>query len=228
MTQIRILVAEDEQSISESVKKYLTKHGYLVKTVSNGEEALSEFEVFNPHVVILDVVMPELDGYQVCKKLRQKDDYVGIIMLTQRSDEVDKILGFDMGADDYLPKPFSLQELLARVKALTKRLYRSKEIAKYVNEDLEIDFVSYVATKRSMPLNLSPKEFKLLYYLICNKGQVISRQELLEVVWGYPSSQIATRTVDNHIARLRLKLEDDPNNPKHLLTVHGVGYKFVG
>ncbi len=227
MTQVKILIAEDDETVRDSLEKYLKKHGYLVKSVSSGEECLEEFDKFLPHVLILDIMMPELDGFQVCKKIRELDNYVAILMLTARGDEVDKVLGFDFGADDYLAKPFSPQELLARVKALTRRIVRHNNVLKYQIGDLTIDFASYTATKKGKNLNLSPTEFKLLYYLISNKNQVITRSELLQAVWGYSEGNVATRTVDNHIARLRLKIESDPNIPKHLVTVHGVGYKFV-
>ncbi|MCS6962281.1 MAG: response regulator transcription factor [Deltaproteobacteria bacterium] len=229
MTQVKVLVAEDDTAIREGTEKYLSKHGYLVKAVSDGEECVNLFDRFFPHVVILDIMLPSLDGYQVCKKIRAKDEIVGILMLTARSEEVDKILGFDFGADDYLPKPFSFPELLARVKALVRRIVKTTSPLKYESPDFKliIDFGSYTAFKDKTPITLSPKEFKLLYYLISNKNQVITRSELLETVWGYSNSAVSTRTVDNHVARLRLKIEDDPNNPKHLITVHGIGYKFV-
>lgn len=229
MTQVKVLIAEDDESIRETTSKYLKKHGFMVQAVGDGEECLQAFEKFYPHIVILDIMLPSKDGYQVCKEIRKIDDFVGILMLTARSEEVDKILGFDFGADDYLPKPFSLQELLARVKALTRRITKTANVLKYEDPELDlvIDFASYTAFKRNRPLPLSPKEFKLLYYFVSNKNQVITRSELLEAVWGYSRGNLPTRTVDNHVARLRLKIEDDPNRPKHLVTVHGIGYKFV-
>ena len=180
-----------------------------------------------PDVIILDIKMPRKDGFQVCKELRNKGISTPLILLTARSEEVDKVLGLELGADDYLAKPFGMLELVARVKALLRRNKSTKELEKVEFSGIKIDFKAYKAEKESKPIDLSAREYRLLKCLIAKKGSVVTRDELLDEVWGY-NTYPTTRTVDNHIARLRQKIEEkNSKTPKHILTVHGVGYKFV-
>ncbi len=170
--------------------------------------------------------MPKKDGLQACKELRGKGISTPLILLTARSAEVDKVLGLELGADDYLAKPFGMRELVARVRALLRRSGNTAEIDKVQFDDVVIDFKAYKAERADSPLELSAREYRLLKYLVAKNGSVATRDELLDEVWGY-NSYPSTRTVDNHIARLRQKIEPDVSQPKRIITVHGVGYKFV-
>jgi len=170
--------------------------------------------------------MPKKDGLQACRELRNAGVSTPLILLTARSAEVDKVLGLELGADDYLAKPFGMRELIARVKALLRRASKTEEIDSIEFDDVFIDFKAYKAEKNEQPLELSAREYRLLRYLVAKNGSVVTRDELLDEVWGY-NSYPSTRTVDNHIARLRQKVEADIGEPRHIVTVHGVGYKFV-
>ncbi len=179
-----------------------------------------------PDLIILDVMMPRKDGLQACKEIRNSGISTPIVLLTARSAEVDKVLGLDLGADDYLAKPFGMLELMARAKALLRRSQTTKQVDKVEFDDVVIDFKAYRAERKNAPMELSAREYRLLKYLVAKQGIVVSRDELLDEVWGY-NSYPSTRTVDNHIARLRQKIEPEGVEPRHILTVHGVGYKFV-
>jgi len=173
-------------------------------------------------------MLPVLSGFDVCRRARKEGKMMPILMLTARAQEVDRVMGLDLGADDYVTKPFSIPELLARVRALLRRANASTPLPERVTfDDVRVEFEKYEAMKRGKTVRLSPKEFGVLRLLVAREGEVVSRTDLLHEVWGYDRFP-TTRTVDNHMASLRSKLEDDPANPKHLLTVHGVGYKFVG
>lgn len=221
-----IAVIEDDASIQRSLVMNLEHQGFKVITASDGEEGIKVVTEKSPDLLILDVMMPKKDGLQVCKELRNAGASFPIILLTARSTEVDKVLGLDLGADDYLAKPFGMMELIARVKALLRRCQTVQNIDVIEFADVSIDFKAYRATRSAQPLDLSAREYRLLRYLVAKKGSVVTRDELLDEVWGY-NSYPTTRTVDNHIARLRQKIESNCDEPRHILTVHGVGYKFV-
>jgi two-component system OmpR family response regulator len=224
----KILVVEDDPNILEALRYNLGKEGYDTFTAVDGVQALEAARASKPDLIILDIMLPKMSGFEVCRILR-KEKAVPIIMLTARDDEIDKVTGLDLGADDYMTKPFSMRELMARIRAMLRRV----EIQAVTPEtpvkfgDLEIDVLHHVITRAGITLNLSPKEFDLLVFLTTNKGLVFSRDQLLEKVWGYEYSG-DTRTVDVHIRWLREKIEDNSEEPKHLITIRGVGYKFEG
>lgn len=227
----RILVVDDEKNIVDIIKYNLKKEGYEVMTAGDGEEALRLNEEFKPDIILLDIMMPKLDGYAVCRKVREKYD-TPIIMLTARAEEVDKVLGLELGADDYVTKPFGTRELMARVKANLRRRNISEE-ASYESTDkdvlsfgkLTIDLKRFEVKKDGSILDLTLREFELLKFLASQKTQVFSRETLLEKVWGYEYFG-DVRTVDVTVRGLREKLEDDPSKPAYILTKRGVGYYF--
>ena len=226
-TKTTIAIIDDDNSVRKSVALNLEQEGFKVFEAEDGEKGISLVEEKKPDVIILDIKMPRKDGFQVCKELRNKGISTPLILLTARSEEVDKVLGLELGADDYLAKPFGMLELVARVKALLRRNKSTKELEKVEFSGIKIDFKAYKAEKESKPIDLSAREYRLLKCLIAKKGSVVTRDELLDEVWGY-NTYPTTRTVDNHIARLRQKIEEkNSKTPKHILTVHGVGYKFV-
>ena len=226
-TKTTIAIIDDDNSVRRSVALNLEQEGFKVLEAEDGEKGISLVEEKKPDVIILDIKMPRKDGFQVCKELRNKGISTPLILLTARSEEVDKVLGLELGADDYLAKPFGMLELVARVKALLRRNKSTKELEKVEFSGIKIDFKAYKAEKESKPIDLSAREYRLLKCLIAKKGSVVTRDELLDEVWGY-NTYPTTRTVDNHIARLRQKIEEkNSKTPKHILTVHGVGYKFV-
>ncbi len=222
-----ILVVDDEANIVELVRAYLEKDGFRVLEAQDGPSALRAVESHRPDLVILDIMLPEVDGWEVCKRIRSFSR-VPIIMLTARDAEVDRIVGLELGSDDYLAKPFSPRELVARVKAVLRRSRASaeEEDRPLVIEDMVIDPSRRKVTRGGEEISLTTKEFDLLYVLALNRGIVLSRDRLLERVWGYTYAG-DTRTVDVHLRHLREKLEPDPSNPRYLLTVWGVGYKFT-
>jgi DNA-binding response OmpR family regulator len=223
----RILVVEDDAAILRGLADNLACESHDVLTAMDGERACSIVREQKPDLVILDLMLPRMSGYDVCRTLRGEGVTTPILMLTARGDESDRVLGLDLGADDYLTKPFSIRELLARVRALLRRTQspaRSIDVLHF--EDTIIDFKRYDAQKAGAPIDLTKKEFGVLRYLAARAGEVVTREELLDQVWGYDAMP-TTRTVDNHIASLRAKLEADPSQPRHLQTVHGVGYKWV-
>jgi DNA-binding response OmpR family regulator len=223
-----ILIVEDEPSMQLGLKDNLEIEGYSVALASNGEEGLVKIKKNKFDLILLDVMLPKLSGFDVCKAARTAGISTPIILLTARGEEIDKILGLEFGADDYITKPFSLRELLARVKAILRRSQPvvSKETLSTSIGKLKIDFNAFYAEENGVEVKLSHKEFEILSYLQQNKNQVVTRYDLLEKVWGY-DEQPTTRTVDNFIVRLRQKLEINPNQPKVILTVHGTGYKMV-
>jgi DNA-binding response OmpR family regulator len=223
---LSIAVIDDDEGVSRSLALNLESEGYKVISAKDGNEGLALIDAQSPDLIILDVMMPNKDGLQTCREIRTKGISTPILLLTGRSDEVDRVLGLDLGADDYLAKPFGMQELLARVRALLRRVQTTSEIDHINFDDVVIDFKAYKAAKQNTPLELSAREYRLLKYLVAKKGNVVTRDELLDEVWGY-NSYPSTRTVDNHIARLRQKIEPNVETPTHILTVHGVGYKFV-
>ena len=226
----KILVVDDEASIVTMLAYNLKKEGYDVVTADDGEVAIEKFESENPDLLLLDIMMPKMDGYEVCRKIREKSN-VPIIMLTARADEVDKVVGLEMGADDYVTKPFGNRELIARVKANLRRsdiapvTNNEKDGNNQVYGDLNIDFDRYEVTKRGEVINLTLREFELLTFLATQTPTIFTRENLLEKVWGYEYFG-DVRAVDVTIRRLREKIEDDPSKPKYIVTKRGVGYYF--
>lgn len=223
----RILVVEDEPDMVLGLKDNFEFEGYEVVTASDGATGLERARSVKPDLVILDIMLPKLSGLEVCKTLRGEGFTAPIIMLTARGQEIDKVVGLELGADDYVTKPFSIRELLARVRAILRRTEGTrKRLARYRFADVELDFEGYKARRGGEALELSPREFELLRYLIERKGETVTRDQLLEDVWGYESYP-STRTVDTHIAKLRAKIGDSGSEPRYILTIHGVGYKFI-
>lgn len=221
-----VAIIEDDEGVRQALVLNLELEGFQIITAGDGEAGLELVRTRNPDLIILDVMMPRKDGLQTCRELREEGNSTPIILLTARSEELDKVLGLELGADDYLAKPFGMRELVARIRALLRRTAHSDEINQIEFDDVAIDFRAYKAERNKQPLELSAREYRLLRYLVAKSGTVVTRDELLDEVWGY-SSYPSTRTVDNHIARLRQKIERNVNQPRHILTVHGVGYKFV-
>ena len=231
----KVLIVEDDRNLLEVLKYNLAKEGYSVVTATDGVQALDVARIEKPDLIILDIMLPRLDGFEVCRILR-REMTTPILMLTAKAEETDKVVGLELGADDYMTKPFSMREFLARIKAMMRRAEivktgesSAKEAAAAIIEvgELEIDFARHTVSRSGTLIDLSPKEFDLLAFLAKNREQVFSRDQLLEKVWGYDYAG-DTRTVDVHIRWLRQKIESDPANPKHLLTVRGIGYKFEG
>jgi DNA-binding response OmpR family regulator len=223
----RILVVEDDPSISRGLADNLVDDGHAVETAADGENGYRMIREWKPDLVILDLMLPRMSGYDVCRRVRAERIGVPIMMLTARGDEADRVLGLDLGADDYMSKPFSIRELLARVRAVLRRAdHTAVELDVVAFGDVHVDFHQYTAAKAGRPVELTRKEFGVLRYLAARPGVVTRRDQLLENVWD-AAADTTTRTVDNHIASLRAKLEDDPPRPNHLLTVHGVGYKWI-
>jgi two-component system OmpR family response regulator len=223
----KILVVEDDRTLLNVLKYNLTKEGYSVVTAVDGVEALEVARRDKPDFIILDIMLPKMSGFEVCRILR-KEMTVPILMLTAKTEEVDKVVGLEIGADDYMTKPFSMRELLARIRAMLRRVEMQVPTTETLKlGDIEIDISRHAITKGGNILSLTPKEFDLLAFLAKNKGLVFSRDQLLEKVWGYDYAG-DTRTVDVHIRWLREKIEDNPAKPKRLVTVRGVGYKLEG
>jgi len=226
----RILIIEDDISILNGLKDVLMFKSYEVLTATDGESGYEMAFEKNPDLIILDIMLPKMDGLSLCKKQRDEGNMAPVLMLTARGEEPDKVQGLDFGADDYVTKPFSLPELLARVRALLRRR-PGEETEKKPPDSIQfgsifLDFKKFEAVKGRQPLSLSPKEFGVLRYLASRAGDVVTRDELLDEVWGYEKFP-TTRTVDNHIAQLRSKIEENPADPRYLITVYGVGYKLV-
>jgi DNA-binding response OmpR family regulator len=223
----KILIVEDEPDMVLGLKDNFEFEGYEVVTAPDGAAGLERARAQKPDLIILDIMLPKLSGLEVCKTLRGEGLETPIIMLTARGQEIDKVVGLELGADDYVTKPFSIREVLARVRAILRRSEGGKKrLARYRFADVELDFETYAATKGGAALELSPREFDLLRYLIERKGETVTRDSLLEDVWGYESYP-STRTVDTHIAKLRAKIGDSGTEPRFILTIHGAGYKFV-
>jgi DNA-binding response OmpR family regulator len=223
----RILVVEDDPAILRGLSDNLRLESYEVVTAADGEAGDRLAHETRPDLIVLDLMLPKLSGYELCRKLRAERVTTPILMLTARGEESDRVLGLDLGADDYVTKPFSIRELLARVRALLRRAHPPSALPDEVRfGDVVVDFRSYEAKRGGTPVDMTPKEFQLLRLLAARAGEVVSRGELLEDVWGYETLP-NTRTVDNHVASLRAKLEPDRSTTPHIQTVHGVGYKFA-
>lgn len=224
----KILIVEDQKDMVEGLVFNLQAQGYETSVAFDGEEGLTAAARENPDLIVLDIMLPKKDGFQVCRDLRDKGFDMPILMLTARSEEADKVLGFDVGADDYLTKPFGILEFSARIKALLKRRKKGTvKIEKFRFGECILDFKNHRAEKNGDPLDLSPREYAMMELLITNRGKVVSRNMFLNEIWGYKKFP-TTRTIDIHIAKLRQKLEKNPDFPQFILTVHGRGYKFIG
>ena len=223
----QILIVEDEPNMRLGLKDNLEFEGYQVKIATDGKQGLDEI-VKNPYdLVLLDVMLPELSGFDVCKISRERGIKTPIILLTAKGEEIDKVLGLELGADDYITKPFGLRELLARIKAVLRRGPDNEESPAEVSiGKMTVNFSSYAATIDQEPIKMSHKEFEILKYLWEHRNDTVSRYQLLEDIWGY-HEQPTTRTVDNFILKLRQKIEQNPEDPQVILTVHGVGYKML-
>jgi len=223
----RILIVEDDPSILLGLERNLKFEGYEVMSAKDGERGLQLAVDKSPDLIILDIMLPKLNGYELCRHLRKIKISVPIIMLTARGQEIDKVMGLELGADDYVTKPFSIVELLARIKAVLRRTKRfEEEMTSFTFDNVEIDFERHTVMKDGELLDLSAREFDLLKFLISNNGKALSRSEILNEVWGYDYYG-TQRTVDNLISNLRQKLETDPDNPEYIHTVWGVGYRFL-
>lgn len=229
MAVSKVLIVEDDQSLTAALRYSLGKEGYTVVNAVDGAQALDIARAEKPDVIILDVMLPKMSGFEVCRILR-KEMIVPIVMLTAREDEADKVVGLDMGADDYMTKPFSVRELLARVRAMLRRaeMQASKSAGQAFRAgDIEVDIARHTVAKGAELVSLTPKEFDLLAFLVQNRGLVFTREHLLGKIWGYEFAG-DTRTVDVHVRWLREKIEDDPAHPVCLVTVRGTGYKIEG
>ncbi len=222
----KILVIDDDRTLYKPLQHAFETEGYAPDFVSDGAAGLEAFRAAPPVLVLLDLTLPKVHGREVCRTIKNEAPSLPIIVLSASADEVDKVLLLELGADDYVTKPFSPRELMARVHAVLRRARGPKVADTYAFDDVAIDFAKMELSRKGEALTLTPQEFKVLKYFVGNPERVISRDELLNEVWGY-NCYPSTRTVDNHIMKLRQKLEDDPLNPTHFKTVHGAGYKFV-
>jgi DNA-binding response OmpR family regulator len=227
----RVLIVEDDEAMSIALRDGFQYEGYSVTVAKDGESGLQLATEESPDLILLDVMLPKMTGLDICKNLRGGGSAVPIIMLTARGQEIDKVLGLKLGADDYITKPFGFMELLARAEAVLRRSNpvppAPSAVEAYHFGDVSVDFRRHEAHKADQPIELSPREFQLLAFFIQHRGEVITREKLLDTVWDYNSIPF-TRTVDMHIAKLRKKIEDNPSDPRHIVTVHRLGYKFTG
>jgi DNA-binding response OmpR family regulator len=227
----RILVVEDDRAVARGLVHGLRLEGFDVTHAETGADALRQVRATAPQLILLDVRLPDISGFDVCRTLRAEGMRAPIIILTARDEELDKVLGLELGADDYVVKPYGFRELVSRVRALLRRAYG--ELASPAGQtsikvgDVELDLVRFAATRRGKPLDLTPTEFRLLRHLAAHPGRAFTRGELIEAVWGYESDIGYDRTVDVHMRHLREKVEPDPASPRHLLTVRGVGYRLA-
>jgi DNA-binding response OmpR family regulator len=224
----RVLVVEDEPEMRDLLADNLEVEGYRVVAVGSAEEALQRIDRHAFALILLDVMLPQASGFELCRTVRSRDARIPIIMLTARSDEADRVLGLDLGADDYVSKPFSVRELLARVRAQLRRegINDEPDDSEFIVGEVRINLRTGSVTRRNRHLELSAHEFELLRYLIAHRGEVVSREQLLRDVWGYSQLSV-TRTVDNYIFRLRTHIEPRPHDPRFIVTVHGSGYRLV-
>jgi DNA-binding response OmpR family regulator len=232
----KIIIVEDDTTLQETISYNLAREGYTVEAVGDGQSAVDKARQWQPDLILLDLMLPKLDGFEVCRMIRQELN-IPILMLTARDDEIDRVIGLEIGADDYITKPFSMRELMARVKAHLRRDRRlreetaaqpttaGKELLRFDN--MTINLTRREVTVNDVPLALKPKEYELLLFLAQHRGQALTREFLLERVWGWEVS-VDTRTVDVHIHWLREKIEPDPGHPSRIITVRGAGYRFEG
>ncbi len=223
----KILVVEDELPILTGIRDNLEMEGYEVATAIDGEKALEMVSKFKPDLIVLDIMLPKVDGFEICRRLREGKSNAAVVIVSAKKEETDKVYGLDVGADDYITKPFSVMEFLARIKAVLRRRGHAPPLLKYAFGDIALDFENFEATKKGKKLPLTPREFKIMRLFVENRGRVITRNEVLNKVWGYEVFP-TTRTVDNHIVKLRKHIEDDPAKPCWITSVRSVGYKFNG
>ncbi len=230
MSGERILIVEDERAVARGLEYGLTSEGYGVSWASSGRQALALARSQDPHLIVLDIRLPDLSGFDVCRQLRAEGSRVPILMLTARDEEVDRVLGLELGADDYVVKPYRLRELISRIRALLRRTYGDLAATAHEGQiafgPIEVDMERWLVYRDGHLVDLTPTEFRLLRYLVTHPGRPFSREALIEAVWGYDTLVGSERTVDVHIRHLREKLEADPADPRWLATVRGVGYKF--
>jgi DNA-binding response OmpR family regulator len=224
----KVLIVEDDEAMAVALHDGFKYEGFEVALARDGAAGLRLATKESPSLIVLDVMLPKITGLDICKTIRKEGNTVPIIMLTARGQEIDKVLGLKLGADDYITKPFSFMELMARVEAVLRRSSGDKPaIDSYAFGDVTLDFKKGEATKAGAPIEMSPREFRLLQYMVEYKGEVLTRDQLLNAVWDYENTPF-TRTVDMHIAKLRKKIEDEAGEPKYIVTVHRMGYKFTG
>ena len=225
----KVLIIEDEEDLIKGLKLNLIDEGYEVDSALNGVEGLLKVIQETPDLIILDIMLPDKDGLEVCRELRQKNISIPIIMLTAKGEEIDKVVGLEIGADDYITKPFSVRELLARIKAQLRRAERDEKAVPQIYSfgDIEIDFAQFEVKRKGKELDLTSLEMEILKYFIAHRGEVVARDDFLDKIWGYESYP-TTRTIDNHILKLRKKIEEDPSHPRYILSVYGGGYRFIG
>jgi DNA-binding response OmpR family regulator len=224
----RILIVEDEPAMQRGLRDNLEVEGYEVETAGDGETGLQQILSQQFDLIILDVMLPKVSGFDVCRKAREKGVTTPIIMLTAKGEEIDKVVGLELGADDYITKPFGLREFLARIKAVLRRQGgdRRSRGGPVRIADAEVDFATYTALRAGKEISMTPKEFEVLMFLWENRNATVSRDQLLTEVWKYDDS-VSTRTIDNFILKLRQKIEPDPSRPRHIITIHGIGYKLI-
>jgi DNA-binding response OmpR family regulator len=226
----QILVVEDEAAVARGLIYGLESEGFQVVWAENGQSALDLLQRHDPHLVLLDIRLPDISGFDVCSQIRKRGWILPIIILTARDEEVDKILGLEIGADDYIVKPYSIREVISRIRAQLRRSYgelaTQSKGGRYLFDDIVVDFEQYSVLKDGETVSLTPTEFRILRTLIQQQNLPISRQKLLEAIWGYDGEGESERTIDVHIRHLRTKLEEDPAKPRRIITVRGVGYKF--
>jgi len=224
----KILIIEDAADLAKGLKINLEAEGYAVSWAATGKDGLRKSLAEEPDLVILDVMLPEMDGFEVCREMRKKGLRAPVIMLTAKSEEVDKVVGLEVGADDYVTKPFSVRELLARIRAHLRRAKSAGPAVPRIYRfgKVEVDFGRFKLVKRGREIDLTSLEIAILKFLIAHRGEVVTREALLEKIWGYETFP-TTRTIDNHILKLRKKIEDDPARPRHLLSIYGEGYRFL-
>lgn len=225
----KILIIEDEEDLVKGLRLNLEDEGYQVAWASDGEQGLERVFKEKPALIILDIMLPKKDGLEVCRQLREKKMGTPIIMLTAKGEEIDKVVGLEIGADDYITKPFSIRELLARIKAHLRRQQRGTSSIPdiYTLENVEIDFNHFKIRRAGKEWDLTSLEAEILRYFLSRPGEVVRRDDLLDKIWGYEKFP-TTRTIDNHILKLRKKIEEDPSRPRHILSVYGEGYRFMG
>ncbi len=223
----KILIVEDEPAVLHGLELNFRREGYRVLTAATGEQCLALMRQESPGVILLDIMLPGMSGLEVCRELRRRGYETPVILLTARAEEMDRVVGLEIGADDYVTKPFSLRELIARVHVQIRRAARPQDVAHYGFDGIEIDFERLRATRAGAPIELTSKEFDVLRLLIRHRGEVVTRERLLREVWGYEIPP-HSRTVDTHILKLRQKLGDHPDNPKYIAAVWGEGYRFIG
>lgn len=231
MAEEQILVVEDDRAVARGLEYGLRDEGFTVLWAETGQQALDLARTHNPDLVLLDIRLPDISGFDVCRQIRAEGMHQPILMLTARDEEVDKVLGLELGADDYVVKPYSLRELISRIRALLRRAYGDLAVPPTGKQlrfgELKVDLERWQVMRQGRAIDLTPTEFRLLRYLISNPDRPVSRNELIEAIWGYASEIGSERTIDVHIRHLREKLEKDPADPRWIVTVRGVGYKFA-